>query len=293
MLRDVSPTVEGPAATSGWTNRALWSKAVRESALLLAALVVMLFAFAWVYVWLISRVKLPALFDFLVGGLKDFEKLSGVPFRDVATPEGRLALAFVDPLVHLAFVVWGISRGSDTVSGEVERGTMEMLLAQPVSRLAVYLSKSAVTVAGLVVLAVALWCGLAMGIRTVPEVTGDVASSLFALAAANVLGLGFAVAGIAALVSSLDRYRWRTVGIMGGFYAVSIILKVIARMAPGWQWLGYASIFTAFEPQRLVADSAEAWTLLGQYNGVLMGVGLLCYLAGAMVFCHRDLPAPL
>jgi ABC-2 type transport system permease protein len=253
----------------------------------------LLFAFAWVYVWLISRIELPVMFDFLVGGLKDLEPLSGVPFKDVATPEGRIALAFVDPLVHLAVIVWGISRGSDAVSGELERGTMEMLLAQPVSRISIYTSKAVVAVAGLALICVALWCGMAIGIMLIVKETDRVWPALFVPPTINVFGLGFAMAGITAFVSSLDRYRWRTIGVMGAFYAVAIVLKVVARMAPGWERLGWLSVFWPFEPQRLVTSTGDPWPLLVEYNTPLMLVGLTGYIAGAIIFCRRDLPAPL
>jgi ABC-2 type transport system permease protein len=274
-------------------NRALWKKAVGETWLLLVSLCTLLFAFAWVYVWLISKIELPALLQFLTGGLKDLERLSGVPFQDVATPEGRIALGFVDPLVHLAVIVWAIGRGSDAVAGELERGTLEMLVAQPVRRLSIYLSKAVVAVVGLVVICIALWCGMAVGISLIVKESDRVWPAMYVPPAINVFGLGFAVAGIAAFVSSLDRYRWRTIGIMGAFYAVAVVLKVIARMAPGWERLGYASVFWPFEPQRMVANTDAAWPLMWEYNTPLILVGIAGYVAGAVIFCRRDLPAPL
>jgi ABC-2 type transport system permease protein len=279
--------------SAGAFNAALWTKAIRESWVLFLSLCLLLFAFTWVYVWLISKIDLPVLYEFLLGGLKDLERLSGVPFEDVATPEGRIALAFVDPLVHLGVIVWAISRGSDAVSGELERGSLEMLLAQPVSRLSVYLSKAVIAVLGLVFICAALWGGLAVGIRLIVKETDQVWPAMYIAPTINVFGLGFAMAGIAALVSSCDRYRWRTIGFMGALYAVAVVLKVIGRMAPGWEWVGYASIFWPFEPQRMVANLEDSWRLLTEYNTPLIVVGTVSYLAGAVIFCRRDLPAPL
>lgn len=75
----------------------------------------------------------------------NWQRLSSVPFADIATHSGRVALALVDPVVVLAATVWGITRGSDAVSGQLERGTMEMVLAQPVSRTAVYITQAIAT----------------------------------------------------------------------------------------------------------------------------------------------------
>jgi uncharacterized membrane protein len=43
----------------------------------------------------------------------------------------------------------------------------------------------------------------------------------------------------------------------------------------------------------MVAASDVAWRLALQYNAPLVVVGLIGYVAGAIVFCRRDLPAPL
>ena len=48
--------------------------------------------------------------------------------------------------------MFAIARGSDVVSGELGRGTLEMLLAQPVSRLQVLYTQAAVTLVCLLLL---------------------------------------------------------------------------------------------------------------------------------------------
>ena len=94
-------------------------------------------------------------------------------------------------------------------------------------------------------------------------------------------------------VSAFDRFRWRTIGIMGGFYVVALLLKLVARMAPEWGWVGYGSVLTAFEPQALVSKPDEALALLGRQAGALLGLGLAGYIVGGVAFARRDLPAPL
>ncbi|HEX3726577.1 MAG TPA: hypothetical protein VHV08_10060, partial [Pirellulales bacterium] len=111
--------------------------------------------------------------------------------------------------------------------------------------------------------------------------------------------------GLTTMISAGTNFRSRTIGIVGGFYALSMIVKIVGRVAPGWKWLTYGSFFTAFEPQLFVADVDKSWALwiphaggrweLGAlgYDSILVGLGLACYAAGAVVFCRRDLPAPL
>ena len=215
-----------------------------------------------------------------------------MPFAEVATYAGRVALAFVDPVVVLAATVWGITRGSDAVSGQVERGTMEMLLAQPVTRRAVFFTQAVATTAGAAVLCsvllAAVWTAVSFG-----PWAGKVEPERFVPAVLNVFGLMVCMAGITAAVSAADSYRWRTIGILCGFYVFSILAKLVGRMSGIFSWVGYLSVFNAYEPQRLVGGAADAWRLLAVYDGVLLGVGVLGFVIGGIIFSRRDLPAPL
>jgi ABC-2 type transport system permease protein len=285
--------------------RALFGKAVADARLLLAALAILLFCFPLLFLWASSTISLPAFSEFLANALpKRWERVSGVPFSQMATPAGRAAMVFVHPLVLLGAVVWAIARGSDCVSGEIGRGTMELLLAQPARRTSLYATQAAVTILGSMMLASAAWCGVAIGLRTI-ALYERVSAVLFAPPAVNLFGLMVCVGGVAALVSSCDNQRWRTVGIVGAWYAVSLLLEVIGQIADGWQWAGYASFTSAYEPQAMVARPDEAWSLFEYQDGavagigfggrqlVLLGLGLFSYLAGAVVFSRREIPAPL
>ncbi len=284
-------------------NAALWKKNFRESRWLLAGCALLMFAFHWLRVWLVSQVSLQN-FKLILNLLPSkFERLSPVPFQQIATPEGRIAYAYDEPLVILLITVWAIARGSDAVSGEVGRGTMEMLLAQPVRRASVLATQAAVTILGAAVIVVAAWLGMWIGLTTI-RLEDPVSAELFVPCAVNLFALGVFIAGLSTLASSCDRYRWRTIGLVGAFYAVEMVVKVVGRLAAPVHWLIYGSFFTAYEPQSLIADSRRAWSfwihddgslLIGGLgnDAVLLGLGLACYLAAAVIFCRRDLPAPL
>ncbi len=148
-------------------NKALWRKAIGDARLLLLFMTALLFGFNWLFVYLSSLIELGPLGVFLQTLPPAFEKLSGVPFASVATPAGRISAAYVDPVVLFATTIWAVGRGSDTVSGEIGRGTMEMLLAQPVRRLSVLATQGAVTTIGSAILATAVLLGTCTGLATV------------------------------------------------------------------------------------------------------------------------------
>ena len=124
-------------------NTAIWRKTWGDQALLGLAFAVLWTAFPWLYIGLSAQIEMNAFQDVLLRAIpEDWQKMSGVPFSEVATHVGRVALAFVDPVVVLTATVWGVTRGSDAVSGQLERGTLEMILAQPIRRRALYSTQS-------------------------------------------------------------------------------------------------------------------------------------------------------
>lgn len=274
-------------------NTAIWKKSWGDQRGLVLAMAALWAAFPWIYLWLSAQIPMPAFHDVLLRAIpEDWQKLSGVPFSEVATYAGRVALAFVDPVVVLAATVWGITRGSDAVSGQVERGTMEMLLAQPVTRRAVFVTQAVATTAGAAVLCSVLLASVWTAVSFGPW-AGKVEPERFVPAVLNVFGLMVCMAGITACVSAADSYRWRTIGILCGFYVFSILAKLVGRMSGAFAWAGYLSVFNAYEPQRLVGGTADAWRLLAVYDGVLLSLGVLCFMIGGIIFSRRDLPAPL
>ena len=110
------------------------SKFVRESTLLWIALAIGLFAFAWFRVWVVGEVDTARFKQILELLPKDWRRFAAVDFDWITSYLGRTSLTLDEPMIMMLIGGWGIVRGSDVVSGELNRGTMEMVLAQPVSR---------------------------------------------------------------------------------------------------------------------------------------------------------------
>lgn len=284
-------------------NTALLKKSLLESRWLLLASMAFMFAVHWLRVFISSfftSSKLESIFKLLP---EVIEPLLPVSFDQISTGVGRIAIAYDDPVVLLLVTVWAISRGSDAVSGELNRGTMEMLLAQPVTRWGVLFSQGFMTILGAALLAGTALTGTSVGLATV-TLEHVISPRSFVPAALNLFSFTVFLAGFSTVVSSVGNLRSRTIGIVGGVFAVSMIVKIVSRMVPYLSWLSYTTFFTPFEPQLLVSDRELAWsfwapagaeTVLGGlgYDGILVGLGLFFYAAATVIFCRRDLPAPL
>jgi len=285
--------------------RALVVKAFRDGMWLLLAMVILWSAFPWLYIWATSKISLPAFSQFLSNALpKQWERMSGMSFSQLATTAGRVAAIFAHPLVVFGAPVWAFTRGSDCVSGEIGRGTMEMMLAQPVRRTTIFFTQAVVTIAGCVLLTIAVWCSIAVGLATV-TLPDAISAALFIPPAVNLFALLFALGGMAALASSWDSQRWRTIGILGVWYAISMLMTIVSRISENWQWLENLSYFHAYNPQSMVARPEAAWSMweykegafvglgFGGHQLVLLGIGVVCYALGAVIFNRREIPAPL
>jgi ABC-2 type transport system permease protein len=272
-------------------NLALWKKAVSDAWLTLVVSSALLILFCWLFVWLMSFFD-AGKWGNLLNLLPDFmQPMMGASLVKMASPAGQLSVVFGHPVTILICVGWAVGRGSDSISGEIGRGTMDLLLSLPVWRFSVMAVPGVVATVGAAVLAASVWLGMALGLLCVrfpnPPTLGQ-----FLPGVVNLFAMTFCFTGITTVVSSCSRDRWRTISLAGGFFIVSLILKVVARMWPKGAWLNYFSFLSLFQPQELIlAPPSEAWPGL-RYDTKLLLIGLLAYGIAAVLFWRRDIPAP-
>lgn len=316
---------------------ALIKKNFDESKFLLFSCFAAVIVICAVRLWIVSQIEtsnFKQIIEWLPG---DLEKLSAVPFTWIVTYPGRISLTYQEPIIILCLAVWCIARASDCVSGQLGRGTMEMLLAQPVSRMQMLWSHTFVTVAGVAIISLGTFIGIWLGIQLttvhekvypsieVPILQREIPIPflepkefdtpmnekadvrLFVPATINFFCYGVMLCGITALMSSWDRYRWRTIGIVTAFHICQALAKLLGMSAPAYSWILYLTIYSAYEPESVVRvadvqpeDTWNFWvtidneTKLGGtgYNVILLAAGLAGFLLAAWIFKKRDLPAP-
>ncbi len=269
--------------------RMLVKKSINESKVLWWACGLTLFFFPWVRIWTVSQFELSG-FEPLIKQFRAFEKFSPVPLEQFLTYHGVIGFTFDEPVLILCILVWSIARGSDVVSGELGRGTMEMLLAQPMSRGKIYGAHALVTIVGLSLLCGLVYAGIYLGIQTnvtpvsqasmfkIPFLNFEwgsastskmvplsqlVSASTFVVPTLNLFALGFAVMGMSFLVSAWDQYRWRTIGIVIGLYVLQLLLFILSKSTPRLAGLKPMSFLAAYQPDWIVQivhrTPAAAW----------------------------------
>lgn len=326
-------------------------KLLRDARPALIAVCVILFLFAALWVKVTQRVTAeitpffnvvaraanldPKLFEQVLfrGPGKVSQAILGGADLQFEKPNDFLAVALLHPVVLILSCVWAVGRGAGAVAGELDRGTMELLLSQPIPRDRLILAHFLVDCAVIPVLCLSFFAGTQFGLwavgpfeidyTTVREVMtkrlGPGAAGALQIpteptvmevsgrsqfpALANLAALMFALSGITLALSAAGRSRWKVTGFGVLVAVVMFVANVLGQL---WDAAGFVRPFTVFyyyQPQKImlrdewVADLGAVWSLGGVVAvpvvGVLLAVGAVGYLVALRVFTRRDLPAPL
>ncbi len=208
----------------------------------------------------------------------------GIDFTTLTlTPEAFAAMELL--------VLWPVMIGiyaifsSIGVAREVERGTLDLLLAQPVKRYKVLISKYAVFVLAALLIAIASLIGLALGATLINE-SVDITSLSLVLLEALLFVLAFASVTLLFATLFLEpRKSLLAAGvIMAGSYILNFIVPILD---PSVSWLRNLSVFYYYQPQEIVSSAS----LNGTAVAVYATVAVVCFIAALAVFQRRDINA--
>src|SRR5262249_11269039 len=138
----------------------------------LPAFVLLMFGFQVLHSWVASQLDL-RLVEHVLRAMPEFlQRVLPVSIESLSSYQGRLAIGYDHPLVAIGCAFCAVSRGSDTVSGPLNRGTLEMVLAQPVRRVEVLAASAAFAVIGAALMALACWLGTLLSVASFAKLQG-------------------------------------------------------------------------------------------------------------------------
>ncbi len=324
-------------------------KLLRDARPALIALCLLLFAFAAFWVKITQRVTteivpMSRLLSQPFGDSKTLEKVfvrgpskvsqAALGWGEMSfdRPTDFLAIGLLHPIVLVMCLVWGVGRAAGAIAGELDRGTMELLMSQPVPRNRLVLAHFLTDCVVLPTLCLSFFAGTQFGLwacgdfipdykllddaaqeypqvkflleqrpRDVRPLEVSGRGELWGLT--NTAALMFAISGMTIALSSVGRSRWKVIG-----YAVLVMVVMFVANTIGqlWEPAGFVRPFTFFhyyQPQRAMIDGewtvdvGKAWNLgrplFVPAIGVLVAVGVAGYAFALWAFTRRDLPAPL
>lgn len=199
-------------------------------------------------------------------------------------PEMFLSIAWVHPVVLAIVWAHAIVCATRTPAGEVDRGTMDVLLGLPVSRREVFVSETvAVVASALLVLAMA-WLGNLLGGSAASTATHASASRIV-IVLANLLCLYLAVSGFAWLVSALSDRRGKAMTVVFVLVLASFLLNYLAQFWEPAKRVSFLSVVSYYRPLFVLRDGA--WPAADM--AILAATALVTWLAAGVIFSRRDL----
>jgi ABC-type transport system involved in multi-copper enzyme maturation permease subunit len=215
-----------------------------------------------------------------------FEAFAAFGGGSIFTLGGSVALGFIHPIPIVLVAVFALGYPAAALAGERQRGTLEVLLARPLSRRRVYLTTLAATILFVVAAVAADVAGVVAG-AALFDVIDELAADRLALAAANA-ALLFAALGAIALAASASFDRLGpALGLPVAFAVVSYAVEFLGAVWPELAWLRPWSIFNHFQPGEIIDGVGDPADVL-----VLASVFVLATAYGLWRFPRRDLAAP-
>ena len=222
--------------------------------------------------------SLPPGFQALARTRPEFSAMSGLA--------GSLAAGFSHPLFILLTLSAVVGFAARSLAGEMERGTILIALARPLSRRVVYGSR----VIGLIIIALLLslaaGLGLLLGVALArPE--GELVTRNIAVVSVAAFLLFWAIGGLALLVSGGASTTGRVIAWGISFIVVSYFVDYFATLWSFLQPFEGLSVFHYFDPTPALAEG-----VIPARNVIVLSiVGLVGVVAGLAWFERRDLPS--
>jgi ABC-type transport system involved in multi-copper enzyme maturation permease subunit len=205
---------------------------------------------------------------------------------DVFSLAGSVALGFIHPIAVGLNLVFALGFAASAVAGERQRGTLEVLLARPLSRRVTYGSLAVAAAFFVAVTVAALTAGSLVGSALTGRVA-DLGPGNLPIMWLNgfLLFAAFAAISLAASVS-FDRLT-PAIGISLAIVLVSYFLDVLGDLWPDAKGLQPLSLFNYLDARAALTGVPDPVDF-----AVLGGVILVAVVYALIVFPRRDLAAP-
>lgn len=199
-----------------------------------------------------------------------------------ASFEGFLAVEYYSIIWPIVAIILVLSCGSAAIAGEVDRGTIEILLAQPLSRVRLFFAKY---IAGVVIIAaLVLFSNLSVAVFSELYNVGYQWRSLWMISALGFL-FSLALFSVTMVFSSLFSSRGKVASLMGGVVIVMYGLDLVSKFKESVEGFKYLSFFHYFDHNAALIDHQIAPLTIA----VFLGVSVVCTLMGLVVFEKRDI----
>ena len=205
---------------------------------------------------------------------------------DVFSLSGSIALGYLHPISIILIAIFAIGFTTAAVAGERQRGTLEVLLARPLSRRTVYATILAAALVFVGLILVAASVGTLIG-AAIGGVLDELALDRLPIVWLNGMVMWSAVSAIGLAASvSFDRLT-PAIGITLAIVIVSYFFYVLGSLWPDAKGLEPYSLFSYLDARDILTGTTDPTAFV-----VPAAVGVVAVAIALVVFPRRDLAAP-
>ena len=211
-----------------------------------------------------------------------FAALLGTDPETAVGPAALSAMPWAHPLVLAILWTHAILLPTRVPAGEIDRGTIDWLLALPLTRLNVFLSQSVVWLLSGAVLILAGFLGSLLG-QLFTEAYPSVSIYQRIIINVNLLAVYVCVGGAASFFSAISNRRGRAAGAAFATVLGSFAFNALSTFNETIRRFDFVGILSYYRPLRVT----DRWPLADL--AVLLAAGIVLWTVGAIIFARRDL----
>lgn len=202
------------------------------------------------------------------------------------TLPGAITLGLQHPIAIAMLGIFAVGASATAVAGERARGTLEVLLARPISRLTLYVSLLVALLATVLVVLAGILGGM-LGGSAIQGIAGELDLGQLPLVLLNGFGLwaAFTTFGLAASVS-FDR-PGPAIGLSLAYLLINYFLEILGSLWTDAAWTQDYSLFHHFDPGAILSGEAALLDL-----AIVFVAAAVPVIYATIVFRRRDLAAP-
>ena len=196
---------------------------------------------------------------------------------------GLISIGYNHPFVLFLYMLYAVGVPTGLLAGEVQRGTMELILSRPATKIQVYACAGLLTLVGMFTLVLVMFLGTvaAVNIFTFKD---PIPFAVFFRIAINGGLLASTFGAVALFCAATFARLYTAVSVAVAFLVVNYFVAVVSNWWPRMAFLRRATLFYLVDGSNLW----QGWPLRNM--GILLAILLVVAAAGAAIWHRRDLP---
>lgn len=198
---------------------------------------------------------------------------------------GAIAFGYNHPIVIIVLALMAITLPAKHIAGEIETGTMELMLSLPVSRIKLAASLWFFSAIIFLVIIAGGWAGSFLGVILYPQMN-EIPFQRIVLVGIHLWLLMLVINASAFFVSVYSKERSKVAQRVAGLILFFYFLNYAAKFWSAIGFFKYATIFYYFQPQELMIGKTNGWA----NAGIFLALTLVLMIFSLQKMKNRDIP---